>query len=98
MTSADAYRVNLEELDTAIETMVKFGTTVEEWVAEVERHIAELHVIWSGEAAAAHQGNHAKWRVGVAEMKENLDELREVAKRAHTNYSAAINTNTAMWP
>lgn len=98
MTSADGYKVNLDELDAAIDTMAKFGTSVETWLREVDQHIADLHLSWSSDAAAAQRTAHDKWVTGVEEMRENLGELREVARTAHTNYTTAINTNTAMWP
>ncbi|WP_216915570.1 WXG100 family type VII secretion target [Nocardia noduli] len=98
MSDADKYKVDLDELDAAIATMAAFGQRVEDWLAEVDRHIADLHLAWSGEAAAAQQAAHDKWVAGVAEMRENLDELREVAARAHANYTAALDTNTEMWP
>lgn len=98
MTSEDSYKVDLEQLDAAIDTMDKFGRTVEDWLGEVDRHIADLHLTWSSQAATAQRVAHDKWVAGVDEMRENLDELRDVARTAHQNYSAAIETNTKMWP
>ncbi|WP_328410779.1 WXG100 family type VII secretion target [Nocardia sp. NBC_00403] len=98
MTGDDRYRVDLEQLDAAIGTMEAFGRTVEDWLGEVDRHIADLHLTWSSKAATAQQVAHDKWSAGVNEMRENLDELREVARKAHTNYSGAVDTNRRMWP
>ncbi|MGY5309185.1 WXG100 family type VII secretion target [Nocardia gipuzkoensis] len=98
MTDSDRYRVDLEQLDAAVDTMQKFGRTVEDWLGEVDRHIADLHLTWTSNAATAQRTAHDKWVTGVNEMRENLDELREVAKKAHQNYTAAIETNTRMWP
>jgi WXG100 family type VII secretion target len=98
MTGDDGYRVDLEQLDAAIDTMAKFGATVQDWLGEVDRHIADLHLSWSSPAATAQRTAHEKWVAGVDEMAENLDELREVARKAHTNYSGAISHNTRMWP
>ncbi|MFE7802911.1 WXG100 family type VII secretion target [Nocardia sp. NPDC057440] len=93
-----SYRVNLEQLDDAITTMAKFGADVEGWLAEVDQKIAELHLAWSSAAAEAQRGAHDRWMAGAAEMRENLDELREVARRAHTSYTGAAQTNLEMWP
>ncbi|MBF6207267.1 WXG100 family type VII secretion target [Nocardia beijingensis] len=93
-----SYRVNLQQLDDAIATMAKFGAEVEGWLSEVDQHIDDLHLSWSSDAAAAQRAAHTRWSAGVAEMRENLDELREVARRAHTNYSGAAETNHGMWP
>lgn len=99
MTGEDSsYRVNLQQLDDAIAAMAKFGTEVEGWLREVDRHIADLHLSWSSEAARAQRGAHDRWMAGAAEMRENLDELREVARRAHTSYTGAVRTNAEMWP
>ncbi|MGW4326003.1 WXG100 family type VII secretion target [Nocardia sp. NPDC004573] len=98
MTDSGRYRVDLEQLDAAVDTMQKFGRTVEDWLGEVDRHIADLHLTWASEAATAQRSAHDKWVTGVNEMRENLDELREVARKAHQNYTAAIEANTRMWP
>ncbi|MGV9679423.1 WXG100 family type VII secretion target [Nocardia sp. NPDC003482] len=93
-----SFRVDLQQLDDAIAAMGKFGTEVDGWLREVDQHIADLHLSWSSRAADVQREAHAKWLAGAAEMRQNLDELREVARRAHANYSAAVDTNTRMWP
>lgn len=93
-----SYRVNLQQLDEAIATMAKFGADVEGWLREVDQHIADLHLTWSSRAAEAQRTAHDRWMAGAAEMQENLDELREVARRAHTSYTTAVETNVEMWP
>ncbi|MET7774109.1 WXG100 family type VII secretion target [Nocardia sp. NPDC005366] len=98
MSGDDRFRVDLEQLDAAITTMEQFGREVGDWLGEVDRHIAELHLSWSSEAASAQRATHEQWALGVDEMAENLDELKEVARRAHTNYSTAISLNQKMWP
>lgn len=98
MTDADRFKIDLEQLDDAITVMEKFGTAVTEWLGEVDRHVADLHLDWEGAAATAQRISHDKWVTGVEEMNENLHELREVARVAHTNYSGAISHNTRMWP
>lgn len=98
MAGEDRFRVDLEQLDAAITTMVQFGEQVEDLLAEVDRHVADLHLSWSSQAATSQRAAHDKWVAGVEEMRENLDELREVAATAHRNYSRAIDVNTRMWP
>ncbi|MGV9748813.1 WXG100 family type VII secretion target [Nocardia farcinica] len=93
-----SYRVNLQQLDDAITTMADFGTEVEGWLREVDAKIAALHLSWSSQAAEVQRAAHNRWMAGAEEMRENLDELREVARRAHTNYTAAVQTNLGMWP
>ncbi|PXX60387.1 WXG100 family type VII secretion target [Nocardia tenerifensis] len=93
-----SYRVNLTQLDDAIATMAKFGADVEGWLREVDQHVADLHLSWSSQAATAQRAAHDRWMAGADEMRENLDELRAVARRAHTNYTGAAETNYGMWP
>ncbi|GAA5096954.1 WXG100 family type VII secretion target [Nocardia iowensis] len=98
MADDNSYRVNLAQLDEAIATMAAFGADVEGWLREVDAKVAELHLSWSSRAAQAQRDAHDRWMAGAAEMRENLDELREVARRAHTSYTTAVNTNVGMWP
>ncbi|MFG1793989.1 WXG100 family type VII secretion target [Nocardia sp. NPDC049149] len=98
MAGEDRFRVDLEQLDAAITTMDQFGQDVEELLGEVDRHVADLHLSWSSEAATAQRAAHDRWVAGVEEMRENLDELRVVAAKAHRNYAGAIDVNTRMWP
>ncbi|MFE9580132.1 WXG100 family type VII secretion target [Nocardia sp. NPDC006044] len=94
---ADDYRVNLSQLDEAVAAMA-FGAEVEGLLREVDVKVAELHLSWESRAAQAQRAAHDRWMAGAAEMRENLDELREVARRAHTSYSHAVQTNAEMWP
>ncbi|MCZ4278368.1 WXG100 family type VII secretion target [Rhodococcoides yunnanense] len=90
--------MDLEQLDSAVDTMSQFGQFVEISLTEVERHITDLHLVWSSSAAIAQREAFDRWAAGVSEMRENLDELREVARIAHTNYRGAVDTNSRMWP
>ncbi|WP_238847020.1 WXG100 family type VII secretion target [Nocardia arthritidis] len=90
--------MDLTQLDEAIEAMASFGTEVDGILADVDRHVADLHLSWSSDAAQAQRAAHDRWMAGAAEMRENLDELREVAHRAHTHYSEVGRTNEGMWP
>ncbi|CAM3954036.1 WXG100 family type VII secretion target [Nocardia ninae] len=95
---AEDYRVNLGQLDDTIATMATFGAEVEGLLREVDTKVAELHLAWASEAAQAQRAAHDRWMAGAAEMQENLGELREVARRAHTSYTTAVHTNVGMWP
>jgi hypothetical protein len=61
-------------------------------------NIADLHLSWDGATATAQRTAHDRWVAGVEEMNENLGQLREVARKAHGNYSRAVDLNTRMWP
>ena len=71
MVGEDHFRVDLEQLDAAITTMVQFGEQVEDLLAEVDRHVADLHLSWSSQAATSQRAAHHKWVAGVEEMREN---------------------------
>ncbi|MDR7171777.1 WXG100 family type VII secretion target [Nocardia kruczakiae] len=94
----DRFKVDLDLLDEAVSAMGTFGTDVDTWLEDVDRHIAELHLSWDSQAAAAQRAAHDDWAAGVREMRENLDDLRAIAQKAHGNYSTAVDTNTRMWP
>lgn len=78
--------------------MSQFGQFVESSVTEVERHSTDMHLVWSSPSAIAQREVFDRWAAGVSEMRENLDELCEVARTAHTNYCGAVDTNIRMWP
>ncbi|RJO77660.1 WXG100 family type VII secretion target [Nocardia panacis] len=98
MSDDYSYQVNLTQLDEAVEAMASFGAEVDGILREVDQHVADLHLSWSSEAASAQRDAHDRWMAGAAEMRENLDELRETARRAHTHYSDVGRTNEGMWP
>ncbi|WP_280317632.1 WXG100 family type VII secretion target [Nocardia wallacei] len=94
----ERFRVDLDLLDEAVSAMQNFGTDVETWLGEIDTHIADLHLSWDSQAAAAQRVVHDQWASGVVEMRENLDDLLRIARQAHTKYTAAVETNTQMWP
>ncbi|MFJ4653917.1 WXG100 family type VII secretion target [Nocardia sp. NPDC088792] len=96
--TGDRYKVDLELLDEAITAMAGFGDDADAMIAEIDAHINDLHMSWDSQAAQAQREAHQKWVSGAREIRENLDDLRGVAKRAHANYSATVETNTRMWP
>ncbi|WP_232110459.1 WXG100 family type VII secretion target [Nocardia wallacei] len=94
----ERFRVDLDLLHEAVTAMQTFGTDVETWLGEIDTHIADLHLSWDSQAAAEQRTVHDEWTAGVTEMRENLDDLRRIARQAHTNYTTAVDTNTGMWP
>jgi WXG100 family type VII secretion target len=92
------YRVELEELLAFIEALEDFEQQAEAVASRVDGQINALHTNWSGDAAAAHRRRHDEWVAAAGKMREALAELREVARKAHRNYSGTIEVNMAMWP
>ncbi|MGY5311642.1 WXG100 family type VII secretion target [Nocardia gipuzkoensis] len=93
-----SYQVDLQQLDDAVVTMAEFGIEVEAWLRELDQHITDLHLSWSSKAAEQQRAAHQRWSEGVVAMRENLDELRQLARRAHDNYLGAAAVNYGMWP
>ena len=91
------YSVDLAELDAVIGDMTGFERRLLDKLAELDDLVANLHVTWTGAAAAAQKDAHARWRSGASEMHQAIVEMREAAQRAHRNYSAAADANARMW-
>ena len=91
------FEVDLDELDAVIGDMGAFESRFRAKLSELDEMIAELHATWTGQAAQAQKGAHDRWKAGAAEMHQALLEMREAAKRAHRNYSAAADANARMW-
>lgn len=92
-----AYRVDLDALDRTISAMQSTSDTVGAELTALDGHIAALHGVWSGEAAAAQLQAHREWSEGAKAMRDALDTLRALARTAHGNYSAAVAANQKMW-
>ena len=92
-----AFRVDLEQLELLVERLTAVESQLSEVHDEVETRLRRLRVVWTGRAAAEHQLAHQRWAGGSAEVHEALARLREIARIAHGNYSAAVIANRAMW-
>jgi WXG100 family type VII secretion target len=92
-----AFRVDPEALADAVARMSAFEQHVESMLAEVDSLVANLHVQWSGQGAAAHAEAHQRWTEGAKMMREALGRLRNAGDRAHHNYTGAISANASMW-
>lgn len=93
----DAFSVNPEALADALQRMAEFEQHVENMVGEIDSLVRNLHVTWSGQAAAAHAEAHKHWSRGEAMMREALAQLKTAGAAAHQNYTSAMATNKTMW-
>jgi len=91
------YAVDLDVLDSTIRDMAGFDAKVERHLQALERVIETLHAQWHGDAATAQREAHARWTRGAAEMRQGLTQMREAARIAHGNYSAAGQANLTMF-
>ncbi|MDT5087246.1 MAG: hypothetical protein QOD02_3308 [Mycobacterium sp.] len=94
---ADAFSVDPEALADALQRMAEFEQHVENMTGEIDSLVNNLHVTWSGHAAAAHAEAHKHWSRGEAMMREALGQLKTAGTAAHHNYTGAMATNTTMW-
>ena len=92
------YRVELEELSAFVDKLHQFEEKAETIATRVDKHIADLHATWTGEAASAHHAHHLEWSNAALQMREALAKLRNAAQTAHRNYAEVIDVNVAMWP
>jgi WXG100 family type VII secretion target len=89
--------VQTEELDSVIARMAAFEQHLQQAVANADAQVKRMHATWSGQAAQEHLAAHARWKTDAARMQEELVRMRAIATAAHTNYTATVATNTAMW-
>jgi uncharacterized protein YukE len=74
-----------EVLADAVGHMDEFQRHAESTLAEIDSLVTNLHVTWSGEAAAAHVEAHRHWDSGEAMMREALAALMAAGATAHHN-------------
>ncbi len=91
------FTVDLDELTAVIEDMRSFETRLQGRLDELDDLVARLHTTWTGGAAQAQRSAHEEWKAGATEMHRALVEMREAARTAHANYSAAAEANAQMW-
>lgn len=94
---AEAFRVDPEALQAAVEQMGEFQRYAEAIRQEIESMTADLHITWQGRAAAAHAEAHRHWSRGEVMMREALRQLHAAGSTAHANYNGAMTKNLGMW-
>ena len=92
-----AYQVDVDELGLVVAEMAACRRALEELADDVHRVTGRLHSEWAGLASSAHQTSYAGWRGEFADMSQTLAGMRELGETAHTNYTAAVASNLAMW-
>jgi WXG100 family type VII secretion target len=94
---ADPFRVDPERLAEAVQQMGDFQRYSESLLEEIDSLVKNLHLTWTGEAAAAHAEAHRRWTQGEAKMHEALTQLQSAGRTAHANYTGAMAKNLDMW-
>jgi ESAT-6 family protein len=93
----NGYRVDLQRLHDLVGRIARFDKHLESVLDDIDKQVDRLHVTWSGTAADEQRRAHEEWERGMREMREGLSRIQASAKTAHSNYSAAIQTNSTMW-
>lgn len=91
------YRVDLDELATAIGSLDAFSQTLLTKIGDLEKAMGDLHVTWEGEAAVAHQRAQRDLTDGARDVHAALRDLHAVAQNAHVNYTNAVRANLDTW-
>jgi WXG100 family type VII secretion target len=93
----EEFGVDTEELEATIAEMQRCEHALEQLTREVDAEVAELHVLWHGDAASAQRLAQLEWRRGLIEMRSALATYRASARAAHENYVEAAQVNARMW-
>jgi WXG100 family type VII secretion target len=94
---ADAFSVDPDALTNAVQHMAEFVRHTESLVSEIDSLVTNLHVTWSGQAAAAHAEAHRHWSHGEATMRRAIEQMKAAGSAAHHNYTGAMAMNQSMW-
>jgi WXG100 family type VII secretion target len=99
MSSSDgsSFHVDPAALESVISLLERFEKRAEQFIADVEQQVSDLHVDWVGDTAARHREAQQQWGVGAAEMRTAVRQLRAIVSTAHANYGSASSANTSMW-
>jgi ESAT-6 family protein len=89
--------VDPDELDATVIAMQRCEVAFVQVAVDLERTLADLRPLWSGEAAEAHRAARAEWQHGLAAMRAALATYRLSARSAHEHYLDAAGTNARMW-
>ncbi|WP_157777358.1 WXG100 family type VII secretion target [Nocardia terpenica] len=89
----DAYRVDLEQLDTVTARIAGLRGFVQDTLAGLDARIAAAHQNWTGETADRHAQAHREWMKAAGEVRDGIEAVRAAAAAAHTAYTDVLTTN-----
>ena len=92
-----AFVADLDRLEELVDRARRCQVRVEETLTHLDLVVADLHVRWSGQAAAAHRRAHLEWRHGAASMRRGVGGLAEAVSHARGAYAAAAVANSSSW-
>lgn len=92
-----AHSVDLELLDSVVARIRNFERFFEDQIAAFDTAITTLQTGWDGDAANAQADAHRRLMDAAADIRDGVGDMWRAAQAAHTNYTAAIEANVAMW-
>ena len=92
-----SHSVDLEQLDLIVARMPGFGGFFDEQITAFDTAISKLQTGWEGDAATAQQAAHSRLMAAAKEIRDGIEDMRQAAQAAHSNYTEAIAANVAMW-
>ncbi|WP_039829333.1 WXG100 family type VII secretion target [Nocardia testacea] len=92
-----SHSVDLELLDSVIARMRNFEGFFEDQIRAFDTAIGTLQQGWEGDAAVAQADARRRLMAAAADIRDGVGDMRRAAEAAHTNYTAAIEANVAMW-
>lgn len=94
MTTFD---VDLAELRSVVAELASCQRDLLGLAGDIEEAQGQLQHEWLGLASAAQQAAYGSWRDECAEMVTALAAMRAIIAAADEHYSAAVETNVALW-
>lgn len=98
MVDDSAYSTHLGEMQQLIDRAGHIEQNIAQYLDQIERRVAAMHVHWDGDAATAHQDAHRRWQRSARDMHAELVTMRDETTGAHENYSGVVDHHQRMWP
>ncbi|WP_330183260.1 WXG100 family type VII secretion target [Nocardia sp. NBC_01503] len=96
MSESQPFQVNLSELESITDRLSGFVKFLTDSMSGLQQRIDSVQQNWNGSGADAQAEAFQKWMTGAAEVSEGIEEMKRAAAEAHTHYSRAATTNSAM--
>lgn len=97
MSDSQAFQVNLSELESITDRLSGFVKFLADSMSGLQQRIDSVQQNWNGAGADAQADAFRKWMTGAAEVSEGIEEMKQAAADAHTHYSKAAATNSAIF-
>ncbi|WP_433682991.1 WXG100 family type VII secretion target [Nocardia sp. CA-119907] len=91
------FSVDLDHLDEIVSRLAGLAGFLTDHLDEIDDKVATLQGSgWEGVAAQAYVDAHSQWAIGAREFAEGVRDMSDAAKRAHADYTSAIEVNRKM--